>query len=579
MRANRFFYLITFFMIAMLCGCESLDNSIGEDPYGGGKENLGIKLLGDDPVPSSGVPGDTILFKAQGLLGWCDPTAGTYQFQMFMGGEEAKILTATDSTLTVEVPQELSSGITYIVIQNQVFYGPTFTVRGNVSMDEDYGLYKNQKLLNGTIYDVVESPIKGKTNNFYLVGQFIYSLSGIITNGIAMVDEQGNMLTSTTSDFQAQGGFYRSSLTMTSSNSVNSLSLFEDGKMLVSGTFDGWSYPSMPSSGIKLVGDRYLPVSNMALLDKTGVADTMQLFFSETMSRDGTNTATPVARFNGGVGQSVLRSFVTKAPTADEQKVIAVGNFTQYITTNYSNTYAENIEQSTAIGSVVRLNRDGSLDTGYRGSGSVKYTGAEGGTVTDAYMDEDNGVVLVGTFTSFDGVPTHGIVRLTPQGDVDEDYLSNVGMGFNGRVSMIRYNSNVGKAAVVGAFTTVDGHASPYIAVIGKDGKVDKGFATRGFSGGMPTFAGIVSRQAEKLIVGGTFNSYDGIHRYGFLVLDMDGRANQDFNIPGQFIGDIQQVKEAETSIGDYGLLLVGNISMFNGKNVNDVVMLQADFK
>ena len=51
-------------LLAGLSGCEELDHSISEDPYGGGKVQFGLRLLSEDPVPAKGYPGDTVVFKA-----------------------------------------------------------------------------------------------------------------------------------------------------------------------------------------------------------------------------------------------------------------------------------------------------------------------------------------------------------------------------------------------------------------------------------------------------------------------------------------------------------------------------------
>lgn len=571
--------MLTLLAACFMTGCESLDNSISEDPYGGGKQPLGIKLLDEAPDPSTGVPGDIVVFKAEGLLKWCDPAAGTYSFKMFMGGEEAEIQNATDSTLTVKVPQELSSGITYIVLENQVFYGPTFTVDGNISLDTDFGLYKDQNLIFGTVYDAIPRTVKGTNNNFFLVGDLISRVGGKNVKGFGLIDEQGKFITNSSSDFQPNGGVMNTSGNIFSDLYVSSLSLFDDGGMILSGAFSGYVY-SLSGDKTQLVGNSCLPAANMITLNDIAVADTMWYYFNELTSKTGKMNELPVARFNGGFSQPVLRSFVTKAAADGSQKVIAIGNFNQYISTGYEKSYSDNTTLVTPMPNVARLNRDGSLDKTYRyTSDGKKYTGTAGGTVSDGYMDEYGGVVLVGNFTSFDGTPTGGIVRLRPDGNIDTDFIANIKGGMNGAITKIRYDQRTGKAAVTGAFTTAGGHATPYIAIIDKAGNVDQNFITRTFVGGTPTFAGIVSRQAAKVIVGGTFTSYDGIHRNGFLVLDMDGHATQKFNVPGQFQGEIEQVREAETTIGDYGLLLVGNITKFNGLKVNNVVMLQADFE
>ena len=130
-------------------GCEELDHSISEDPYGGGKVQFDLRLLSEDPVPAKGYPGDTVVFKADGLLNYCVPEKGEYAFKFYLGEQETKILAATDTTLTVRVPDECVSSNTYLVMENQVFYGPYFPIEGNISVDKSWDL--SAKVVDGIV--------------------------------------------------------------------------------------------------------------------------------------------------------------------------------------------------------------------------------------------------------------------------------------------------------------------------------------------------------------------------------------------------------------------------------------------
>ena len=561
--------------------CESLDDSIGSDPYGGGKEPLGIKLLSEAPVPSSGVPGDTILFHAKGLSAWCDPQAGRYDFRMFMGDEEAEIVSATDSTLQVKVPQEVSTGLTYLVLENQVFYGPMFTIDGNISIDRNYGLFKNQSQFSGAIYDAVESKQKNQGGTFYVVGDMSYKVNGSKTlcHGIGLIDRNGNITSQTNGYFESVNGSLVQSTDGTSAY-PSSISLLKDNRMLVSGLFSNFYVPMTSQQNTQMGLSNYINVNNMSLLTSTALADTLQLTFSDSYTTSGstaTSVPLPVASFNGGFREQVVRSFVV--PTTDGgEKVIAVGNMTQYITTAWASAYANSVEQTSEIQSVCRLNMDGSLDASYRPA-SLSLAGPQGGTVSDACADEEGGVVIVGSFTSFDGIKAQGIVRLDAAGRVDESFMANLQGGVNGSVSCINYNTDIHAMVIAGNFTQVGNHSTQYLGIIRQDGSIDTSFSSKGFEGGQPTFATIVSKQKTKVVASGTFSQYAGVHRKGFLILDCDGVATQQYNVSGTFTGELHKVVETETSLGDYGLLLLGDFNMFNNETVNNAVMLQADFR
>ncbi|KAA6316718.1 hypothetical protein EZS27_033013 [termite gut metagenome] len=220
------------------------------------------------------------------------------------------------------------------------------------------------------------------------------------------------------------------------------------------------------------------------------------------------------------------------------------------------------------------MNPTGALVEDYRSNPTGLGTS---GSVNDACMDDEDGVVVVGDFTSFDGQPANRIVRLkADDGSVDTEYLANTGSGADGSIHTIQYNKASGLSVITGNFTQFSGTPRNGIAVINKNGILNEAFDPEDFSGGKVNFATILD--TEKIVVSGTFTKYAGVSRPGFLLLDMDGKATQHFNVPGTFSGQLYQVVETKTTTGSYGLLLLGSISRFNGSKVSNVVMIEVDF-
>lgn len=87
---------------------------------------------------------------------------------MFIYNEKAEIVLATDTTITVKVPESLSSGIAHILLNEQIFYGPKLTVLGNVSVDKGYVV---QKRIPGAIYSCLEH--WSQKEHYHLVGSFM----------------------------------------------------------------------------------------------------------------------------------------------------------------------------------------------------------------------------------------------------------------------------------------------------------------------------------------------------------------------------------------------------------------------
>ncbi len=559
---------------ALAVGCESLDDTFDSNPYAGGKEPLGVKLSSEAPMPATGFPGDTILFKATGLLKYCNPAKNEYQFKFYLGEQDTKILNATDTTLTVKVPENCSSGQVYMVLNSEVFFGPNFTVNGNIKVDGNYGFAKE-----GTD-DVVYTATPYGDNGFYLVGRFA-KFGDYEHIGLGFVDLKGNAAASNTTNYGVKTGLLKTENIFVSQPYVKSISRFKDGRYLISGSFS--NYECQDNKGLSSLNGQVM-ADNIILLNKNLTPDTAAVHFDELgTDRKGNPVTINVSRFNGAAQDPLVRTFIT----SDEKYVIAVGNTKQYYYYDYQPTFLASGQKSKPVSYVFRMNvapinKDGSQDGKLTGDLDESYrpvathAGPAGGAITEAAMDETDGVILVGTFTSFDGVPANGIVRLDKDGNVDRGFTRNLGSGIDGSVSTVSYNTKLKKMVITGSFTKVNGQARQNIAMLNADGTLDTKFVPRKMEGGQPNYAQLLDK--DKVVISGTFSKYDGIPRQGFLLLDPDGTAVQDFNVPGKFEGQLYDVEETVTTENEYGLLLVGDIRFFNGARVNNVVLLQADF-
>lgn len=556
-------------LLAGLSGCEELDHSISEDPYGGGKVQFGLRLLSEDPVPAKGYPGDTVVFKADGLLDYCVPEKGEYAFKFYLGEQETKILAATDTTLTVRVPDECVSSNTYLVMENQVFYGPYFPIEGNISVDKSWKL--SSDVVDGIVYGAISQ--YGKPQNNYLVGGFSH-LAQYEHWCIGHVNSKGEVTRWSSSDFGTGYGVKTSVFEEDVPPYINSISAFEDGRMLVSGMFSAFEVYNPKNGGLYDLADRVY-VNNIMVLRSNAHPDTTQQYIFEDAGTEsnGTPIRYSFSKLNGGSLQPIVRSFVTSA-----QKIVAVGNLTQYVCNEYASSYVDSKQRISSVASAFRMDDCGVLDSTYRlVDRTGRYSGAGGGNITDACMDKDDGVVLVGSFTSFDGVPVPGMVRLDADGNVDHAFLENLGTGPDGNVTMVRYNKALNKMMVVGGFEHVNGQPRQQMAMLNPDGTLDGTFVPREIGGGAVNFAQLIDK--EKVIVSGTFSTYGGVPRLGFLILEMDGTAQQKFNVPGTFNGQLYHVAETETTLGSYGLLLMGSFDRFNGQKANNVLMLEVNLE
>ena len=153
----RLLSALLFIPAAVLFSCKK--EILQADPYAGGMESLGIKFLNEDPDPNSGTAGSEVTFKVKGLLAYKD------KFEFLINETKADIIGLTDSTLTVQIPVQASTGGTTVVLQGQSFFGPKFSVEGKVSVD---ATFKATNGANGPIMDAVATP----DGNYMMVGFF-----------------------------------------------------------------------------------------------------------------------------------------------------------------------------------------------------------------------------------------------------------------------------------------------------------------------------------------------------------------------------------------------------------------------
>lgn len=164
---------------------------------------------------------------------------------------------------------------------------------------------------------------------------------------------------------------------------------------------------------------------------------------------------------------------------------------------------------------IARLNADGSLDTGFDpGTGANNW-------VTCTALQGDGKTIIGGAFTEINGTPRNRIARLNTDGTLDTSFDPE--MGANERIERIAVQGD-GKIIIGGSFTSYDGAARNSIARLNMDGSLDTGFGVG--SGCNSPVNSLVLRSDGKIIIGGTFTSCDGIARNRLARLNNDGSVD-----------------------------------------------------
>lgn len=590
-------------MIALslaVAGCNAdEEDSIKENPYSGGREPLTVKLLSETPEPETAGPGTKVTFKAAGLAKYSNKDENKFDFEFYISDEQCEIAAATDSTLTIIIPENVSSGTTYLVLENQIFYGPYFNVSGSVSIDQGFEYYKTGPSYGSIFACVPWSGNTQQTTEFYLCGDFEQSKNSWYAGLLMVNNEKGLVNFGTANKFALKYGIYRriyvndGNTTSSYAAKLSGMDSWKADKESPKALLYGWFNDYERWSSVTLDGFNF---RNVLLVNSDMTVLTEKRKFPDP---DGNMKEINIPVFNGGTDMlnGIIRAFSTT-----DGKIIAVTNSRWHVYTDYENTTCSAngkaiipAEIYTKIKSVMRMDEYGTLDLEYRRSSvnpeEEALPGADG-EIKDACMTNDESIIIVGDLTAFDGKAINNIVKLDKDGIMDDTFSANVGAGADGEINKITYTSYVDgegiaqeRIVIVGAFTTFSGKSVPGLAVLNVDGTFDMEFELKAMEGGRPNFAKIVDLtpysdiHKPHLVISGTFNKYAGITRQGFLILDMKGNAIQEFNVPGRFYGELYDVQYSLTSDYANGLLLTGDFTSFDGKRMNNIVMLKVDVK
>ena len=272
------------------------------------------------------------------------------------------------------------------------------------------------------------------------------------------------------------------------------------------------------------------------------------------------------------------------------------------------------------IANVARLNPDGSLD----GTFNPSYA-ADQGFVTALVMQSDGKILVGGSFYSSYGLGPNNLVRLNPDGSVDNNF--DYGLYLDGPVNAIAVQTD-GGIVLAGGFAIVDGYLRRSVARLHGDGTLDYGFdacvASSAGDGGTAvalqpdnrilatgnfTFTGNRVRNGiarleicgdldasyapqpgvnvggvayafsllpnANLVLGGSFQNYYAEYMPGVSLLDTNGVPDTTFN-PGIGIEQGSAIYVI-TRQADGKLLLGGNFTAFDGSSKPGITRLLAN--
>jgi uncharacterized delta-60 repeat protein len=292
-------------------------------------------------------------------------------------------------------------------------------------------------------------------------------------------------------------------------SSVYSSAVQSDGKIIIGGSFTSYNGT---------------PINSIARLNTNSSLDTT---------------------FHAGTGAI---SGVQTILIQNDGKIIIGGSFSSY--------------NGITVNRIARLNIDGNLDTTFNPGAGTDYQ------ITAASLQSDGKILIVGNFTSYDGVPRNRIARLNIDGSLDTTF--NIGSGANQSIKAIDIQ-NDGKIIIGGNFTSFDGILQNYIARLNADGSPDTSFISGMGTGDHVNATGVQSD--GKIIIGGFFHTYDGTPLSDIARLNTDGSLDTTFNSGTGAYGYISTI----TLQNDEKIIITGIFSSYDGIPMNHIARINQD--
>lgn len=291
--------------------------------------------------------------------------------------------------------------------------------------------------------------------------------------------------------------------------SVRALQVQEDGSILIAGTFTQVSGTNR---------------NNIARLVPSGNID---------------QTFDPGAGANNPIYAMILQP---------DGKIVIGGNFSAY--------------GPTPRNGVARLNPSGTLDSTFNpGTGA----GGSGTFTVYALAQQLDGKILVGgDFETFNSAPARRLVRLNRDGSVDTSF--NTSIGADGSVRSLAIQPD-GRILVGGIFSSIQGVAARGIARLNENGTVDTSFnaagdisAAKGGANGPVLAIGV--QIDGKIVLGGDFGEYNGVTRRGITRLNSDGSNDPTINFGTGANGSVAALAVQP----DRKIILAGGFTEYDGQ-------------
>ena len=395
-------------------------------------------------------------------------------------------------------------------------YGRIIRLNDNGSVDVNFNGATGAVGFNGTVNSIVVLPLSGKV----IVGGNFSSYNSISTGRIAALNNDGSM----DSTFQTGLGF---------DNSVNLITPLVNQQLAILGTFT--KYGSSSNAGVSIIQE------------SDPGASQHQIIVNIIGGGNGTITSSDQSINCGGGNNSCIATIINNGSitlTATPDSNSGFIQWTDLCTNTTGNTCT-----------ISNITKSGSVATHFNNTGfalaqqinpyfNPAFSLDSNANAISQVLIDGSSSVLVGSFTSYNGYPSPGIVKLSANGSVDTSF--NVGTGIPYGANSIVKDVN-GNYLVAGTFSTYNGVTTGSLIRILPNGALDTNFNLGGVGASGNIYSLLIAPNG-KIYFAGTVNSYNGIPVSGIVSLNSDGSLNTTFTgnqlqyISGVNIGPVLKI-------------------------------------
>ncbi|PBJ10952.1 T9SS sorting signal type C domain-containing protein [Flavobacterium sp. ACN6] len=217
------------------------------------------------------------------------------------------------------------------------------------------------------------------------------------------------------------------------------------------------------------------------------------------------------------------------------------------------------------VSKITCLLEDGSIDTSF----ITDNTGANN-LVKTTTLQADGKVILGGNFTRYNDIPNNRIARIFANGQIDNSFL--IGEGFNGQVYSLAIQHDQ-KIIAAGNFTKFNGSSVSTCRIIRllPDGSKDPSFNTG--SGADGIIETVVLQADGKILAGGHFKIFNNLPFAGLVRLNQDGSVDLSFNIQNGFDKNVYTIALQ----ADQKIIVGGSFLTFNGISQKKILRLNSN--